>query len=150
MGTSVRRAKPDDIDWLLGQLKRFAQFYGTKKSLFGDEVYAREFLSQKIESHPFFIAENDSGPIGFISGYLHLHPYNPDIHVLNETFWWVDEAHRGSRAGILLLNAFLEFGYEYSADWIVFTLESHSPVRDETLTRRGFRVHERSFLLEVA
>lgn len=79
---------------------------------------------------------------------LGFHPYNPAIRVLTETFWWVTPNARGSRAGLMLLDAFTAYG-ERNADWIVFTLEHHSPVNERTLTKRGFHLHERSYLREV-
>jgi hypothetical protein len=96
---------------------------------------------------PCFIAERD-GPVGFVSGMLAAHPYNPALTVLTEMFWWVAPEARGSRAGLLLLDAFLAYG-ERNADWIIFTLEHHSPVNERTLTKRGFHLHERSYLYEV-
>jgi RimJ/RimL family protein N-acetyltransferase len=145
----VRKAETTDVDWLLPQLLRFSDFYGTKHSLFGDVDYARAALARMIENHLFIIAESkDVGPIGFIAGSLVLHPYNPKIKVLAENFWWVDEAHRGTRAGAILLKVFMEYGKE-NADWINFTLEQHSPVNEKTLLKRGFRLQERTYLMEV-
>jgi hypothetical protein len=150
MGIRVRGASPEDADWLLGQLKAFARFYGTKKSLFGNEAHARTSLLHKIHNHLVLIAEHDTlGPIGFISGYVLPHPFNPEIRLLSETFWWVDEDHRGGRAGLMLLNAFTEWG-KANCDWITFALEHHSPVTEKALTRRGFSLQERSYLMEVS
>lgn len=145
---TVRPAERTDVPWLLRQLQRFAQFFGSKRSLFPDEDTAESIIVDAIEKHPFFVAENGQR-VGFISGYLHPHPYNPRIVVLTETFWWVDEAHRGSRAGLKLLDTFLWFGEE-TADWIVFTLETKSPVNVRSIEKRGFKLFEQSYLKEIA
>jgi hypothetical protein len=149
MSVEVRTANLDDIDWILGQLKNFADFYGTRKNLFGDDAeYNKNLITNLIERHVFLIAESiQFGRIGFIAGSLEPHLYNPDITVLNECFWWVDEKHRGSKAGLLLLNSFVHFG-KRAADWIWMTLETDSPVQDRSLIRRGFKEQERSFLME--
>lgn len=149
MRIMVRAATPEDITWLLTQLKEFSAFYGTKKPLFGDEEYSRAKLLELIDQHLFLVAIEDlRGPVGFICGLSTPHFMNPDIQLLAEMFWWVVPECRGSKAGALLLNKFIQWGKE-NADWITFTLEHHSPVRDHILLKRGFKYQERAFLLEV-
>ena len=149
MSVEIRPAQLSDIDWILSQLKEFADFYKTKTSLFGDSDYSREFITMLVTKHLFLVADSkEFGLIGFISGTVEPHPYNPKILSLNECFWWVEEKHRGSKAGLLLLNEFIRIGKQH-CDWIWMTLESDSPVKDATLVRRGFKEQERSFLLEV-
>ena len=145
----IRPATTDDLEWLIEQLKAFSLFYGTKNGLFSTEQFAREGMTTFMEKHVVFVAEKDFvGPIGFIAGLIIPHIYNPTIRVLNEAFWWVPEQHRHSRAGYLLLKAFIEYG-KANADWILFTLEADSPVNEFALIDRGFKLKERSYLMEV-
>jgi hypothetical protein len=158
MGIQVRRAAPEDLSWVLSQLKDFSKFYGTKLQLFGDEEYSRNFLLGLIQEHPSFVAvkeqKDENGEAwttnmcGFIAGIVSPHMYNPKINLLTEAFWWVPEEYRGSRAGALLLEAFISWGKE-NVDWITFTLEHKSPVSDRCLTKRGFQLQEKNYLLEV-
>ncbi len=149
MEFTVRSAHAGDLDWLVGQLREFSVFFGSKLSVFPKEEIARDKLKE-LFSHPFYIAEKQGvGPVGFIAGYLTPHFFNPEIIVLQELFWWVAEDHRGSKAGKLLLDRFLLEGKEY-AHWITMVLEEKSPVNPECLTRIGFRPSERGFLMEVA
>lgn len=146
---TIRRADAGDMDWLVGQLKEFSKFFGSIHNTFPKEEYARDGMWKMITDHVVFVAQKaGAGPVGFISGYFTPHVFNPDIRVLAETFWWVMEEHRGSRAGLHLLNAFTAWGRE-NADWIIFTLEEKSPVNDSVLLRRGFRPLERNYMLEV-
>lgn len=146
----IRRATPEDVDWLIPQLRRFSSFFGSKKPLFGDEEYARAGLLTLIEQHLFLLAEReDVGRMGFIAGYVLPHMFNPQIRLLAEAFWWVDEQYRGSRAGAQLLKAFMEWG-EANVDWIQFSLEESSPVKEDAFLKRGFVLKERSFLKEVS
>lgn len=147
----VRRAEFTDAPWLLTQLRAFAQFFGSKHSLFpSDDDQIVDVLHAMVESKVFFVAEDSSGKLtGFIAGMLAEHPYNAAITVLTELFWWVDPEHRGSSAGARLLQAFTEYGREH-ADWIVMTLEAKSPIDPQSLERRGFKHFESSFLLETA
>lgn len=144
----IRKAELSDVEWMLDQLKEFAKFYGTKKSLFGDINYAAATVANIVENHLCFVAWRGETRLGFITGYVCPHPYNPDIQLLTEAFWWVDPQYRLSGAGLMLLDKFTEWG-EDNCDWIVFTLEHHSPVKDSCLLKRGYRFNERSFLKEV-
>jgi hypothetical protein len=149
MRVEIRRATPQDMDWLIGQLRAFALFMGTKRTLFGDEQLVRQSLATMIESHVVLIAEREDGVLmGMIGGLFVPHVFNPEIRLLSETFWWVAVEHRGSRAGLLLLNAFIEYG-KSSADWVTMALEQKSPVDPRCLSKRGFRLMETNYLLEV-
>lgn len=149
MGCSVRRATADDIGWLTGELRAFSRFYGTDKPLFGDEAHVAATLPILVRDHLVLIAESPTDRLGFIGAIVTPHMFNPQIRTLVEMFWWVSEAHRGTRAAVLLLDAYLAYGRE-NADWVTMALEHHSPVSDKHLIKRGFRCRERSYLLEVS
>jgi len=156
MSIIVRKAELTDIGWMTGQLKEFSRFFGSKRELWsGDLEYSRKFLSVLIEKHVAMIAEfqheeyGHRRPVGFIAGVRSNHPLNPGISLLSELFWWVMPEMRRSRAGLMLLNEFTGIGKE-TADWVVLSLETKSLIRDEHLTKRGFKLYERSYLMEVA
>lgn len=146
----IRRAQETDIPWLMSQLRDFYKFFGdTRIPLFPDEARAVVKLKYLIGDHLVFIAEKDGvGPCGFIGGLVTPHLFNEEILTLSELFWWVPESFRRSSVGLRLLDAFLDWGREH-VDWITFALEHNSPVREETLSRRGFKQRERAYLLEV-
>lgn len=134
----------------MGELRRFALFFGSKHSLFPEsDDEAAVFVWQCMSTQPFFVAERDGKLLGLIAGVLAPHPYNPKIFVLSEQFWWVAPEHSGSSAGARLFDAFLTYGRQY-ADWIVMTLETKSPINPRSLERKGFRNFEQSYLLEVS
>lgn len=144
----VRKADLTDMGWMLGQLKEFAKFFGTKKSIYRNDAFVQQIITTVIQHHIMLVAEKKNvGLVGLIGGYLIPHHFNPDIRVLSEAFWWVDEKYRGGRAALMLLNEFQKFG-EKNADWISFTLEAHSPVNERALIKRGFHLHEKQYLLE--
>ena len=146
---SVRRAKQDDAAWLMSELKKFSQFFGTKKSLFSESEACWAQLRYFIDHHVVMIADlGETKPIGFIAGCVTPHLFNPEIKVLAETFWWVAEEYRGSRAGLMLLREFMDWG-EKNVDWITMGLETGSPVREDALLKRGFKLQEKSYLREV-
>lgn len=148
MSILTRKATTDDIPWLMVELEKFAKFFGTHLSLF-DPVTAPGILTNIIENHVFIMAQKQDGErLGFIAGLLSPHFFNPEIMQLTEAFWWVPEEFRGTGAGHVLFTEFVKVGV-VEADWINFTLEHHSPVKDEFLLKRGFKPQERSFILEV-
>lgn len=147
MSLTVRFAKLNDVEWICGELKKFSEFFGSKIPLYDDREQAENVVSNMIKHHPFWIACQDDKPIGFISGYLTPHPYNSKLKQLSETFWWVRPESRGTAAGKMLLETFIAFGKD-NADWVSFTLEEKSPVKDSCLTKRGFKLVERAYLME--
>lgn len=145
---AVRAALHEDKPWILDQLQAFSQFFDSARPLFPTMEYADSLLSVLIETQLFLVSRDENGLTGFIAGFIAHHPLNPDITVLNELFWWVKPECRGSRAGLLLLRAYEDYGKQH-AHWIVMTLEADSPVHPDTLIRRGFRPKETTFLKEV-
>jgi hypothetical protein len=123
--------------------------------IYNDESGACKLTEiEEIEDKPPLMkltTEFDEDPwirTGFIAGFLYPHFFNPDIVTLSELFWWVPEEYRGTRSGLLLFKYFKEFGEE-RADQVIMTLEEETPVKPEFLTKKGFRVKEHSYLLEV-
>jgi RimJ/RimL family protein N-acetyltransferase len=107
-------------------------------------------VADMIENHLFLVAENEAGPQGFAGGMVGRHPFNPEIRTLVEYFWWVKLEHRGGRAALKLLNAFLEWG-ERHVEWITFcTAPRIMNVSPSVLERRGFRHFESAFVKEIA
>ena len=151
MSIIVRKATNSDSKWILGQLSVFSKFFESKYQLFSGEANETDLatLSFMINDHLFLVAEREDGVLlGLVSGLYSPHLFNPNIKVLTETFWWVDEQHRGTRAGYLLLKEFIRIGRE-DCQWILMTLEKKSPVHDEALIKLGFKEKEKIFLMEV-
>lgn len=144
----LRKAIDSDIDWLVEQAKEFAKFYGSTKLLVDDINFSKEYIAGIIKHHFFKIAEKDGVRLGFIAGLVVPHHFNPKIKMLHELLWWVPEIHRSTKAGSILLDDFIAYGKEH-CDWITFTLEDNTPIDDSVLLRRGFRMKEKSYLLET-
>lgn len=150
MGVEVRPAVQSDAPWLFEQIAAFQDFVGFKKKLLDEGPASKETLAKLISDHVVLIAHERPRVerMGFIAGYRASHPFNQRIRVLSECFWWVAPEYRGGRAGAKLLREFELLG-RAEADWVVFSLEHNSPVREKHLLKRGFRQIERAFLLEV-
>jgi len=145
----VRGATFDDAEWIVRELKDFSRFYGTHHPLFGDESVVRLKLEQAIERNQIMVAEKTgTGPMGFLMWYITPHVYNPAIRVALMNLWWVARKHRFSGAGQALLDAFIAMG-KGSADWVIVSIGKNCPIREESLLRRGFKLQERGYLMEV-
>lgn len=145
----LRRAEASDIAWLMIQLREFSQFIETEYQLYGDDEYTKNGLQLLIEKHYLNIATTHEGkPVGFMAGYFNPHLFNPSITVLCELFWWVIPEYRQTRAGAMLMNAFIDFGKK-NAQWISFSLNRFTEVNERSLVKRGFHLHEKTYLLEV-
>jgi hypothetical protein len=144
----VRRGTFDDIEDILVMLQEFAVFYNSRYSVYPDEEHAKKFLTSMVNDHLVLVCTHDGETIGLIAGMLLPHIFNPKIKTLVETFWWVQKDYRETRAGAMLLNEYVRFGRQ-NVNWILATIEDNSPVRDETFLKRGFKLKEKSFLMEV-
>jgi len=145
----VRRAFPGDADWIIPELVKFARFADTKRSLIPSDPSVRDsIVDALIRRHVFFVSEKDGVPTGFICGLVAPNVLNPEIAVCYETFWWVLEKWRGSRAGVVLLDAFTQWCRE-NVDWVWFSLQHNTPGGERALMRRGYAYQETKFLLEV-
>jgi hypothetical protein len=149
MSYTLRRAEARDIAWLMIQLREFSKFIETEYQLYGDDEYTKNGLQLLIDKHYLNIAANENGePIGFMAGYFNPHLFNPSIMYLCELFWWVVPEYRHTRAGALLMNAFIDFGKQ-KAQWISFSLNRFTEVNERALLKRGFELHEKTYLMEV-
>lgn len=144
---TTRPAFASDVDWLFEQCEAFAKFYGSKISLAGNPDYGKAFLGGLVEKHFVRIGFKDSERAGFIAGMITPHHFNPDIKMLAELLWWVPEEFRNCGVGARLFKEFTEYG-QTNCDWVTFTLEENSPVGDQVLLKRGFRLTEKAYLME--
>jgi N-acetylglutamate synthase-like GNAT family acetyltransferase len=154
----IRHAGLSDVPWLIDQLRAFDRFTGmARPNVPDDKQHARDLLETLIAEHVFLMAtaRHPLGgfrpfvPVGFIAGTVGPNVYNPTTLELHELFWWVSEEHRGSSAGARLLAAFEHAGRDRGVHRIWMTLEAESPVRSESLERRGFRLKETNYVMEL-
>lgn len=144
----IRLATHDDVPWLKQELRAFANWNGLR--LFGDEAHAEALLGQLIETQFVAVATRGDDRLGLIAGVMSPHPFNPDIKMATELWWWVTPDARGSSAGARLLDAFDLWANDSGADLVSFTLEAESPVNPRALERRGYRLMEYQFVREVS
>lgn len=141
----VRRADPSDIPWLIGQLRTFAASHPLGPRLMGSDAHAEALLAHLLATQFVAIADAEGTPVGLIAGALAPHPFNGDLLIATELFWWVTPPHRGTRAGLMLLDAYDAWATEH-ADVKGMTLEAGSPVNPRVLEKRGYRLAEHQYV----
>jgi hypothetical protein len=146
---TVRQATQADVPWIVGQLREFDKFFGSMRPLFSTEEIVTARFAEFLERHVVFVCERAGELLGFIAGFLTPHFMNPSIKSLTQVFWWVPEIHRRTRAGLMLLKAFVTYGRTH-ADWITMNIQLHTLIKPRTLERYGFRAQELTYLMEVA
>lgn len=144
---TVRKAALSDINYILSQLKDFSEIFGSKYSLY-DEESAPSILELMIKEHVFFVVERVGQVIGFMSGILTPHIYNPKITVVYTSFFWVEEAYRKSRAAYMLISEYVKYSKQI-CKWIFFSIETKTIIKDSSLKKFGFSVTGKNYLLEV-
>lgn len=144
---SIRNANQSDLEWIFEECVAFSRAYEAKFSLAGNRDYGIKFISNVIDNHLMLIAVKDGERAGFIAGLVTRHHFNPNIKQLAELFWWVPEKFRGSAVGGKLFLEFVAFGKQ-NCDCITMTVENHTPITDEALAKRGFKLTEKAYLME--
>ena len=148
MAIEVRPGVLGDLEWLSDQYDAYSKFYTGRLPLFSDPSYRCSKVTEYIEKHLVLVAQRGICRLGFMIGLVASHPFNAEIRVLVSILWWVMPEHRRTRAGATLLWDFISWGRE-NCDAIVMGIQHNTPVREASLLRRGFRLQERSYMMEV-
>lgn len=141
----VRTADAQDIPWLLAQLREFAASHPIGPRIMGTDENAEALLGHLIATQFVAVADAEGSPVGLIAGAVTPHPFNPDLLVASELWWFVAPAHRGSRAGLALLEAYEDWA-KANADVRGMTLEANSPVNPRVLVKRGYQLAETQYV----
>lgn len=158
MTIKIRPADESDVYWICTQLKKFSDFYNSKYPLYDDPDFAAKRVGELVDFHYARIAYQETKHplvlkslttrLGFLCGLLTPHYLNPSINTLSEVFWWTDPDHRRKGISSLLMDDYIEFGKQ-NAQWITFTTFHKTGVDDSYFLDRGFKLQEKTYLIEV-
>lgn len=145
---TVRAARVADLPWLVPQLLAFLA--SVNLPLKPSDEHVRQGVARLMDSGVVLVAEGDAGELlGTIGGTMGFHLFDPDKLVLAELWWWVAPEHRGSSAGLRLLQAFRERALEDVDLLTMSTLETTHPGIGSYLERMGFQRREQAYILDV-
>ena len=139
----VRRAVSSDFMWLSEQCAAFISFIGF---LPYNKPHVDAMLGAFARQHYVLVAERDGERVGVAVAMVQRHPLNPDVKMLTEIMWWVPEEHRGTRAGIILLNALEKVAEHERVDLFVMSTEAQSALSGRMLLKRGFNPQETTWI----
>lgn len=140
---TVAKMTEEDVDWFVNvaAVNMLIEEVGRPDFVNVEQLYKLAHMGLEMES--VFIARVDGKYAGAVCGILSDNFFNPNLKTLVEAFWYVLPEYRYTRAGLMLLNSFVEFGNEV-ADDTTMCLLTESPVK--TLEKRGFVRTEQAFI----
>src|SRR3990172_250847 len=145
----VRSVQPEDVEWVLSEIKKFSDFYGTKHPPMGDVQHIRNLIEEFSKNHVFIVAENKTvGLMGFIAAMFSPHLFNPKIKCFSCVVLWIAEPYRNSRGASILLKKFIEIG-KAKADWTILGVSNKCPLKGSSLENLGLKQTEQMFLMET-
>lgn len=145
-GMHIRPATADDLDALVALGHRFFAFSRFVDFVAFDAAAARAALVRLMDTGLVLVAEAADGQVaGGIAGMLAPVWFNPGARMAAELGWWVDDAYRGSLAGVKLAWAFEQWGREQGAVAVSMSdlvIDGATPA-GPLFERLGYRVVER-------
>jgi RimJ/RimL family protein N-acetyltransferase len=144
----IREATILDISVMAEEGIKFLKFLYPDKQ--PDIVGLYDKLKYMISEHVVYVAEIDGKFAGAIGGLILPNFWWSRELDLTELFWWVTPEHRGSTAGYRLLQRFIKHGKDdLRIERVIMTRESISPICEDVFTKRGFKLKEQNFVMEV-
>jgi GNAT superfamily N-acetyltransferase len=114
--------------------------------------YSQFYLSSlQNDSVGIWLAEIDAEIVGICGALVYPMYFNPSALVVQELWWWLTPASRGSGAGGQMFKQIEQWAKEKNASALfMIALEDNRAKKMENLyVRAGFRPMERTFIKEV-
>lgn len=153
---TVRLAKEEDTAAIVAMGRRFWEAAKVQSGgLTFDEESFGGYFRMMVWNPLFvvFVAEGDNGIIqGSIGAVLQPWFCNRNLMTVEEIFWWVSDEFRGTRAGILLHRALMQFAEEAGAATVSMSIEEsigNSDKLDRYYRRCGFNPASRTYLKSI-
>lgn len=140
----VEQLNYDDVIWYaeVASVRMLEEEVKMPEAVNLEQIYKLCFMG--IEQGTAFICKDKGVPVGALGGLIAPNPYNPNLQFLIEMFWYVLPEYRKGRAGLMLLNKFIERSDELNLP-ATLSLLSTSNINISTLERKGFVLCEKSF-----
>jgi hypothetical protein len=139
----IRPATVDDIPRLLEFGEKFAAKANLAGSVGYDPASVERTMRYLIETELGICLIGESGAIG---GLVHPHPFNLDMRVGQEYFWWSE-----GREGLALFNAVEAAAKALGCkQWTMICLEAVRPeATGRLLERKGYQPTEHHYIKEL-
>jgi GNAT superfamily N-acetyltransferase len=150
---NLRRATLEDIPTIcrmvrdLHEQSNFSQYaYDEERVLTTVTALTKLNVGQGV----MLLAEVGGEPAGVLSATKTYSPTSLEPLAM-EIFWWVDPAHRNSRAGLLLIEAFEYWGRKIDASALVIGLHEnkYADRLRRLYNRKGYTLQESQYIKEI-
>lgn len=150
----VRKATQNDLN----EYVKLAQSFHAASPMHGSvefdvDGYSKFYLSSlDKEDVGIWLAEMNDETVGICGAIAYPLYFNPSAIVVQELWWWLTPASRGSGAGGKMFNQIQEWAKEKNATALfMIALEDHRAKKMENLyIRAGFKPMERTFIRKVS
>ncbi|MGI9158923.1 MAG: GNAT family N-acetyltransferase [Saprospiraceae bacterium] len=149
----VRRATAHDFPQYLALAKEFHAASPVRHIIDLDADGYAAFYAETLTNDNIgvWLAEKDSAVIGIAGALAYPMYFSPTNLVVQELWWWLTPAARGSGAGKAMFDAISTWAEQKKAKALfMIALEDDNAKRMENVYRRaGFKPMERTFIKEV-
>lgn len=136
----VRKMEESDVDAVLDIVVAFSREYSGAPAEAVPSDVTEWLLGTEV-----WVADLDGEIVGAICGIVSRSPFNRDIEMIQELFWYVVPESRGSSVGGELLKAYLDHAEDRKYS-VVMTLLDDTPLLEDYLIKRGFRKREINYV----
>ncbi len=140
----VRKARVDDLTWMLGQAKEFYAYHPLPIKF--DAAHTANVILDMIEDGVSLVAEKGGEKLGAIGGVITCNLFDPSYTTLAEMYLWVEKRLRMSRALHHLVKAFTEAGADVDA--VVLCHTKLTPALGKAYEKKGYELMEISYVKE--
>jgi GNAT superfamily N-acetyltransferase len=119
---------------------------------FDADGYSQFYLSSlQNDSVGIWLAEIDDEIVGICGALVYPMYFNPSALVVQELWWWLTPASRGSGAGGKMFKQIEEWAKERNASalFMIALEDSRAKKMENLYVRAGFKPMERTFIKEV-
>lgn len=149
----VRKATEGDLPQYLKLAQAFHAASPMHGSIEFDSLGYSEFYlsSLRNDSVGVWLAESENQIVGICGAVAYPLYFNPSAIVVQELWWWLTPASRGSGAGKQMFNQIEAWAKEKNATALLMIALEDSRVKkmENLYIRAGFKPMERTFIKEV-
>ena len=142
----IRLANKFDLPEIIRMLRNFRNHTPIDKmrDCDNEEYVSKVFHHILLGGGVALIAEKDDQAVGMILGVINQNVWDPDINVLHELAYWVDQEHRGTSAGYRLIVEYNKQAEQLVKDSKIdlYTMTKMQTSPDLDFKRFGYRKSE--------
>jgi ribosomal protein S18 acetylase RimI-like enzyme len=142
----IREATWDDSDIFLIAAEDYANAMNRGCQMIDVDYASTHLIELLMSNGRILVCEHEGDKVGLVGAIITVSPFNPNTEILQEIFWWTDNAYRNLGVGTLLLEALELEANKLGIQNISMALIDTSPKIEHWLAKRGYNKRESSYL----